>query len=191
MKIDQRAYYSRVIPSLLALCIAVTASCSMPVQTEPERLSEEQVMELRETYPIHAHTPNPLVSVTGDAFESTLSLSDTVIRGRISGPISNDGEFFSYPVEIIDDSANVYTSGEKISISDNMIFLDETPPLSEGDEIICAVMINPGGSSRVSFTSMNLFSLQRTATDSQVSMKSRNIRTRACVQTNCWQNWKH
>lgn len=162
MRIHQRGYSSRVIAALLALFIAITASCSMPAQAGPEQLSEEQILELRESYPVYDHTPNPLISVSGDAFESSLSLSDTVIHGRIAGPKTDDGEFFYYPVEIIDDTANVYTSGEEISLSDNMIFLDETPSLSEGDEIICAVMINPGGTSRVSFTAKNLFFVSET-----------------------------
>lgn len=134
----------------------------MPAQTGQEQLSDEQIMELRESYPVYDHTPNPLISVSGDSFESSLSLSDTVIHARIAGPSRDDGEFFYYPVEIIDDSANVYTPGEKINLSDNMIFLDETPPLSEGDEIICAVMIDPGGTSRVSFTAKNMFFVSET-----------------------------
>jgi len=127
-----------------------------------DRLSEEQIAELREEYPICCVAVPPTIYYVKPTLKEIKEQSESYIYCEVVGEMSthyvnastgkveldekrkangiNDVfEFYAYTVVVIDDTEGKYKKGETVTIAANAGFKDYDPKLSDGMKIVCPV----------------------------------------------------
>lgn len=139
-----------------------------------QRLSEEQIAEWRQEYPICGlHLP-PLVDMGVPSFDQVKENADTFVYGTVTGEMSTYTEyistgssvldtkrqnagvsdaytFYEYPISVIEDTAGLYKAGDCITIAANMVFVDYNPQLSEGMKVVVPVIQDSDKPGRTQF----------------------------------------
>ena len=139
---------------------------------EPERhLTEAQIAELREQYPICGIKIPPLIDMRQATLEETIEKAETFVYGEVVGDytvyyknvstgheeldekrkengISDVYEFYEYTITVLDDSEDQLTKGEEITITANSMFMEYNPEFSDGMRVVVPVMQTKGNLSR-------------------------------------------
>lgn len=139
-------------------------------------LSETQIMELRETYPICGDVAKipALVEKRDFTWAEIKKYNDTFIYATIDGEMmtfqryvsTGDPEldkkrqengigdvytFYEYPITVIEDTEGLYQPGDKLTMAANTIFLDYNPKLSKGMKMIIPAVPDSQKETRVQF----------------------------------------
>lgn len=144
------------------VCVCCVFSISM-FHSPEERLSAEQVAELRAQYPVCGKHLPATISMRIVQMDEVMNLTDTFVYGEVVGDISkyhvsasvgnealeekrnSNGiadvfEFYEYTLSVLSDSEGIYAKGDTITIASNAVFIDYYPSLSEGMKIIVPVV---------------------------------------------------
>lgn len=161
---------------VLALAIVVAISglavWNGTKANEPERyLSEAQIAQLREQYPICGIKLPPMLDMKEVTLEETIEKAETFVYGKVVGErstyyknistgheeldtkrkangISDVYEFYEYTIIVLDDSEGKHTKGDEITITANSMFLEYNPQLSDGMRVVVPVIQTKGKASR-------------------------------------------
>ncbi len=149
---------------LAAAAVCVCCACCIAMLNIPEeRLSAEQVAELRVQYPVCGKKVPATISMRTMQMDEVKDLTDTFVYGEVVGDISKyhvaasageealeekrDSygiadvfEFYEYTLSVLSDSEGKYAKGDTITIASNTVFIDYYPSLSEGMKIIVPVV---------------------------------------------------
>ena len=155
--------------ALAVICVAVVWNGMQPKEKAP-RLTEEQISELREQYPLCKGSP-PLVDmdtwtleqvkasvdsfvyaeVVGDVSYYTVSAStgnEQLDEKRRANGINDEFQFYEYTLSVLGDTNGKYKKGEKITIAANVMFMDYLPKLSDGMRMMIPMSRDPEKPSR-------------------------------------------
>ena len=137
--------------------------CVSMVNYPEERLSAEQVTELRDQYPVCGKKVPEMITLRTMEIDEVKNLVETFVYGEVVGDISkynvttsvgnealaekrsSNGiedvfEFYEYTISVISDSEGKYSKGDIITIASNADFIDYNPKLSEGMKIVVPVV---------------------------------------------------
>ena len=129
------------------------------------KLSETQIAQLREQYPIYGIEVPEMVSMSEPSLERTIEIVDSFVYGEVMGEmtmysqyistgnaaldkkreangINNVETFFEYKIRVIEDTEGEYQPGEEITIVSNAIFIDYDPVLHDGMKMVIPVARN-------------------------------------------------
>lgn len=143
---------------LFILCIAFMFSKS----DRDDRLDEAQIIALRENYPICGLEVPPMIEMMPLSLEQVKNYAETFVYGEVVGDfeiystklstgntmldeqrkengISDEYSFYEYTISVISDTEGLMRKGEKITISDNVIFMDYNPKLSDGMKVVVPI----------------------------------------------------
>lgn len=158
-KLKNRIFIGIAVLLSISLCLI----CLFSLNTKEDRLTDEQISQLREQYPICGIIEPPNVSLNHNiSLEDIIELSDSFIYGKVVGDyktyfvnastgkteadkkrkekgIEDTFEFYEYTLNVIEDTEDKYQKGDVITISDNIIFKDYNPKLSDGMKVIVPV----------------------------------------------------
>lgn len=148
---------------LVIIAISLCMICLFSLNKQEDRLTNEQISSLREQYPICAIKEPPNVSMNHNiSLEDIIELSDSFVYGEVVGDyktylvnastgkdevdkkrkekgIEDTFEFYEYTLNVINDTEGKYQKGDVITISDNIIFKDYNPKLSDGMKVVVPV----------------------------------------------------
>ena len=149
---------------VISLCALIVTICSIYFLKSPqqERLSQTEISELRDEYPICGVEVPPNISMRTLSLEEVKQHVDTFVYGEVVGDIhtydkkistgyseldekekskglSNIYHFYEYTITVIDDTEGKYSKGEKITIADNTDFISYNPQLKDGMKIVVPV----------------------------------------------------
>ncbi len=154
--------------SMLLLC-TLCISVGIYQQTlSLSRLSEEQIENLRDEYPICSLDGPPAYSMRIFTLDEMINLADTFIYGevesnmdsysenistgipdldekRAADGISNQVGFYGYTIRIMGDSEGVCTPGDTIYVSNNADFFDYRPKFEKGMKVVFGVSLDQRG----------------------------------------------
>lgn len=107
-------------------CILLCAiGLFLGIKGREDRLSDKQIMALREQYPVASTASYGL----GHIIPRTM---DEKLVGNGLGVM----KFFECPISIIEDTEGIYQLGDVITITSNAMYKDMYPELSEGMKVI-------------------------------------------------------
>ncbi len=152
----------------------------MNAQEEAPRLTESQIAQLREQYPICGINEPPLVSMGQSTVEEIKERAESFVYGEVIGDytfyyvngttgheeldakrkangINDVYEFYEYTVKILDDTEGKYTKGEEITIAANTMFMDYNPKLSDGMRVVVPVVRDEEKPSRSHYSVSGLY----------------------------------
>ena len=148
---------------LVIIAISLCLICLFSLNNKEDRLTDEQISQLREQYPICGIIEPPNVSLNHNiSLEDIIELSDSFVYGEVVGDyktyfvnastgkteadkkrkekgIEDTFEFYEYTLNVINDTEGKYQKGDVITISDNIIFKDYNPKLSDGMKVVVPV----------------------------------------------------
>ena len=128
-----------------------------------KRLEETQIATLREKYPICGLEVPATLSMTHLSLDQVKNYAETFVYGEIVGDfetystklstgnivldenrkengLSDEYSYYEYTISVINDTEGIIKKGEKITISDNVIFMDYNPKLSDGMRVVVPIM---------------------------------------------------
>lgn len=151
-----------LVPVLLLVLVGCFAGCASDISEE--RLTEQEILDLREQYPLcsYRNTDMGCFSTDQPTIEDHAETAETFVYGKISGEVkyfsknistgdieldqkreanglSNTYDFFTYSVVVLDDSAGIYEKGTELDFTSNAIMRDATPMLTDGMEILIPI----------------------------------------------------
>ena len=138
---------------------------------EAPRLTEEQISELREQYPLYTENAPPLVDMDTWSLKQVKANSDSFVYAEVVGDISyytvsastgneqldekrrangisDEFQFYEYTLTVLGDTSGEYEKGEEITIASNVMFMDYLPKLSDGMRMVIPVSRDPEKPSR-------------------------------------------
>lgn len=164
LKEKQKKY---ILLSTFLLVIIICSFCLLnraedKTFREQDKLSEKQIASLRNKYPICGIEIPPHVSMRTPSLEEVKERVDTFIYCEVVGEmqtyskkistgyskldekeankgLSNVYDFYEHTISIIDDTENIYSKGEKITIASNADFMSYNPQLKEGMKFVIPV----------------------------------------------------
>lgn len=130
---------------------------------DTQRLSEDQIMSLREEYPIcgieqpfNGTMATPSINQVKDTVDTfiygtVVSDMETFTRNvstgnpeldakRQSHGLSSQYEFYEYTISVIEDTSGLYKAGDQLTIASNMDFIDFNPHLSKNMNVVVPVV---------------------------------------------------
>ena len=158
------------------LAIVIAIGCisiwNLTKANEPKpHLSEAQIAELREQYPVCGIKLPPMVDMKVVTLEETIEKAETFVYGEVVGEcstyyknittgheeldekrkangISDVYEFYEYTITVLDDSEDKHIKGDEITITANSMFMEYNPQLSDGMRVVVPVIQTKGKASR-------------------------------------------
>jgi hypothetical protein len=166
MKIKSKKWISfGVIALAIVVVISGLAVWNSTKANEPKpHLTEAQIAELREQYPIYGIKVPPLVERGKEAtLEEAIERAESFVYGEVIGDytiyyknistgheeldakrkangISDLEEFYEYTITVLDDTEGLFTKGEQITIASNTMFMEYKPSLSDGMQVVVPVI---------------------------------------------------
>ena len=156
--------------ALAVICVAVVWNGMQPKE-KVSKLTEEQISELREQYPLCVDKAPPLVDAVSLSLEQVKASVDSFVYAEVVGDVSyytvsastgneqldekrranginDEFQFYEYTLSVLGDTNGKYKKGEKITIASNVMFMDYKPKLSEGMRMVIPVSRDPEKPSR-------------------------------------------
>lgn len=144
------------------------------------RLSEKQISNLREQYPICGINTPIFATMSEILLEDAIDTFDSFVYGEVIGEsttyyktistgypevdakmqskgMSNVYEFYEYTLRVIKDTEEKYTEGETITIASNVMFKDFNPKLSDGMKVVVPVTRNTDKPSRNDYIVVGMY----------------------------------
>lgn len=163
---------------LLIAFVFCFVGCGMVRNEASQRLTEEQIAELRQEYPICGDMG--LVSMKIPTISEIKEVYDTFVYGTVKGEMStysknistgsseldakrnNNGigdtfEFYAYTVSVIEDTSEIYKAGDEISIVSNKEKIDFNPHFSDGMKVVFPAGSENGEDARVSYSVYGMY----------------------------------
>ena len=149
-----------ILSGILICCIASIACLINILNPKEERLSEQEILVLREKYPVIGRDTYALAYSTNNSLEKqieagtiytfayaevigdyqtyyeNMSTGDEFMDKKLASNGLGVMEFFECPVSVIEDTEGVYQPGDVITITSNAMYKDMYPELSEGMKVI-------------------------------------------------------
>lgn len=124
-----------------------------------DRLTAEQIAELREKYPVCAGCP-PTVNMRDPSLEEAKGTSQTFVYGKVVGDVqyfvSHSYAFYGYTLSVLDDSEGLYQPGDTVTVIANAMMEEYDPKLIDGTEAV--VPVSPEeGTDRMYFSRAGFF----------------------------------
>ncbi len=155
---------------LAAVCVVAVWNGRQPKEEAP-RLTEEQISELREQYPLYTENAPPLVDMDTWSLKQVKANSDSFVYAEVVGDISyytvsastgneqldekrrangisDEFQFYEYTLTVLGDTSGEYEKGEEITIASNVMFMDYKPKLSDGMRMVIPMSRDPEKPSR-------------------------------------------
>ena len=130
-----------------------------------QRLTESQILELRDKYPVCGINAPPLMEMAPDGayqFERALERSEAFVYGEIIGDyklyskkvttgyeeldqkreengINSSYKYYEFTLSVINDTSGTYTEGDIITITDNTAFMDYNPTFVDGMKVVVPI----------------------------------------------------
>ena len=166
---------------------------------EPKpHLTEAQIAQLREQYPIYGIEQPLFIDMEESTLEERIERAETFVYGEVIGDyttyyknistgheeldakrkangISDVYEFYEYTIRIMDDTEGLYTKGEEITIASNIDFIDYNPQLSDGMRVVVPVTRDKEKSSRSYYNVAGMYYV----TEDGYALSAFNEQTRA------------
>ena len=128
-----------VLYLLLSTILVVTGL--LWVQQPPKRLSEAEIAELREEYPVHEDYFNQLIGPIRIPMERWTVMMDSVVYGEVVG-----GSPHCPVIRVIRDTEGMFRAGDELQLSVGRDFIAHCAALEIGTRIVTPVSNqNPGG----------------------------------------------
>lgn len=128
-------------------------------------LSEDQIEELREVYPIYQLAYPPELSGRFPSLDEAIEDVDSFIYGEVIGELETyseyiptgipaldekqkrlghtDGEtFYRYRIRVIEDTEGVYQPGEELIMTSNMKYIDYKPQFKSGMKVVYGTVLS-------------------------------------------------
>lgn len=148
-----------VVIGLLAFAVVIVTI--QLVNRGTDKLSDAEIADLRDEYPIN-YQDSGLATTIDISLKEAISYADTFVYGRILGAIDEYTEnigsgisaiddmhadvggmdefsFFGYTIEVIEDSEGLFSEGDLLYIEANTLFADTIPDLDRGMQMIIPV----------------------------------------------------
>ena len=129
MRMRQRGW---VAVLYLILATAFVAMGVWQVGKPPERLSEAEIAELREEYPVFPLAFPPMVDGRFPTLDELIVDVDFFVYGEVIEKYYN----YRYTIRVIQDTEGFYEKGEEITIRNGIMFADYTVSFEEGMKIV-------------------------------------------------------
>ncbi|MBE5949581.1 MAG: hypothetical protein E7261_11240 [Lachnospiraceae bacterium] len=161
MKKKVKKYYVIV----LMIIVVLVAGCVFLEEwiSSEQRLSEKQIAELREQYPICGINIPATISMRKSSLTETKEIAESFVYGKVVGDMSTYSisasagnasldnkreenelidtfDFYEYTIAVIEDTAGKYAEGELITIAANTAFIDFNPKLIDGMQVVVPVV---------------------------------------------------
>lgn len=167
----------------LGSCVFLTALTVLIVLLflrATDRLTEEQIADLRGQYPI-CEASHPLVSFRENiSLEECIRRAESFVYGEVVGEasyyqvsrdlgdgefqekqkangVSDVNEFYEYTLRVLDDTEGRYTPDTEITISANVLLKDSYPALQEGMRVVVPVVRDDSVTTRNYYTVHGMF----------------------------------
>lgn len=169
--IKPRKYY------IISIFVIVCLICGFVIFNilDDQKLSKEQIIALREQYPICGVEEPEGMSMVKIPLEEVKKQSETFVYGEVIGDpliyevalstgnsaldskratngITEKYDFYEYEISVIDDSESVYSKGDVITIASNIVFKEYNPQLSNGMKIVVPVVKDDKKEGRTHYT---------------------------------------
>lgn len=166
---------------LFAMALIVIFATIIIIYLNPfsSRLTNTQIKELRSQYPIYTNT-SPMVNKRQMTLDECKNIVDTFVYAKVVGDIheydveidfGNDAleekresagfgsnySFYDYTLSVIDDSENILSSGENITITEISFLKDNYPNLVDGMEIVLPITPKTNDPTRYRYTADGMF----------------------------------
>ncbi|MDE7313883.1 MAG: hypothetical protein K2N87_20035 [Eubacterium sp.] len=141
-----------------------------------QSLTENQIAELRDEYPICGDSEliKSIVDMRIPTMSELKEHVDTFVYGKVEGEMSSYSqyissgnpeldakrntngrddifEFYEHTVSIIEDTSGIYKAGDQISIVSNKIFIDYNPHFSDGMKVVIPSALDKEVAGRVHY----------------------------------------
>ncbi len=146
-----------------ALLVVLSICCIINECNKHDRLEEAQIAELRNDYPICGLEAPGMIDLVPLSLSEVKARAETFVYGEVIGEfdiystklstgntaldeqrqengIIDEYSFYEYTISVIADTEGILKKGEKITISDNAIFMDYNPKLSDGMKVVVPIM---------------------------------------------------
>ncbi len=168
-KIKSRRIFLWAMAGIFALVVGMVWRVNIPAN----RLSESEILALRDEYPICGVDAPEMVSMVEVQLETYIEDGsyDSFVYGEVLGDVDtfakevstghieldekfkNNGlgiteSFYGYVISVIEDTEGRYQKGDKITIVDNVIFKDYNPTFSKGMKVIVPILENDASINR-------------------------------------------
>lgn len=133
--------------------VALLVILDLSVGTKEERLTTQQIENLREIYPVYGdiNKISPLIEVAQveTTLEEVSKKAYTFVYGEIIDEVPvhsiySYAKFYGYRVRVFKDSKKNFASGDEITIIANTEFRGYNPSLSNGMKVVLPVGENKG-----------------------------------------------
>ncbi len=148
MKTAKRKKVLIVTAVLLAgLLLAAGVILGRQILGNNDRLTSEQIAELREKYPVCAGCP-PTVNTRHPSLEEAKENSQTFVYGKVLGDVqyftSHSYGFYGYALSVLGDSEGLYRPGDTLTVIANAAMEEYNPKLTDGMEAVMPVSPKEG-----------------------------------------------
>lgn len=160
MKLNRKNRPALFILLALLLLSGCAAGFGVYQTTIGASLSQAQIAELRETYPI-CGDDNKIPQVIeksgkNPTWEEIKERSDTFVYATVDGEWTTYQRFiydwYEYPITVIEDTEGFFQPGEKLSIASNLALIEYNPDFRPGMKIFFPVMLESQEGTRLDFS---------------------------------------
>lgn len=142
------SHKKKLLFGVAAVVLFCAVGCLAFFRFGEQRLSESEIGELREKYPVcgnFAYIPQN-IDLFPPKWSRVLKRTETFLYGTIEGEPTfyrrdsfYEDEWYEYPICVIEDTSGLYFPGEKLTITAIGFLIDYNPHFSPGDRVVVAV----------------------------------------------------
>ncbi|MBQ6698838.1 MAG: hypothetical protein IJN09_07315 [Oscillospiraceae bacterium] len=170
-----------ILISILVLIFAICAFALSHMDSKLEyHLTDEQILSLREMYPICGIKKPENVSMRDMPLKEVKERFDSFVQGEVIGEksiftkkvstgdieldkkrkangIKDEYEFFEYTIQIVKDTENKFEKGEQIKLVGSSLYEEYYPEFTNGMEVVIPVIADKNKGERFSYSVMGTY----------------------------------